>query len=324
MSKRSRFQTPTDTSDAIDKLIGEKDEINSSLELVQISRIELDPNQPRRLGLSRDNLRAIPEGNERLKEELEALEELSQQIGALGLVQPIGVYRYGSGFRLAWGERRLLASQLLGLTSIRAEILSERPKNIRAKQLIENLGRRDLSLADRLHGIRNFLTECENTDHPIITAADFQQQTGIKRTNAYACFALLSAPSDVAEAIENHRLNDLREAYRIASIDTPTARELAIAQLVNGGVVNVPLPEVVPAKALVKPAKKVGRPLKSVSLKFSSGNVARFVVSKLLDDKSFAIYKSANWDDMRVAADILGQVIKKLEKQMAPKKTDGK
>jgi len=132
---------------------------------------------------------------------------------------------------------------------------------------------------------------------------------------------LLVATDDVTNAVEEGRLTDLREGYRIASLTDASERAAAIAALQNGGGAP-PVAAPVPVKQLEKAVKKAGRPLKSVSVKFSSGSMAKYIVSKLLDDKTFAAYKTANWDDMRVAADILGQVLKKIEKQLTPKKVD--
>ena len=91
----------------LDALIDTHSEVHtegsSNLNEVEISAIEPNPNQPRR------------------EFDQEALQELATSIRELGIIQPITLRKMESGrYQIIAGERRWRASQLAGLTKIRA------------------------------------------------------------------------------------------------------------------------------------------------------------------------------------------------------------
>lgn len=81
----------------------------------------------------------------------EDLKELADSILSLGLIQPIVVHEYRSGYQIIAGERRWRASQLAGLNEIPA-IVKENHRDetdILLESLVENLHRRDLESHER-------------------------------------------------------------------------------------------------------------------------------------------------------------------------------
>jgi ParB family chromosome partitioning protein len=75
----------------------------------------------------------------------EALGELSESIKKHGLLQPIIVIEKDDKFVLLAGERRLRATKLAGLKTIKAIIADIESKNLRELALIENIQREDLN-----------------------------------------------------------------------------------------------------------------------------------------------------------------------------------
>ncbi len=75
----------------------------------------------------------------------EALNELSESIKKHGLLQPIIVIKKDDKFVLLAGERRLRATKLAGLKTIKAIIADIESKNLRELALIENIQREDLN-----------------------------------------------------------------------------------------------------------------------------------------------------------------------------------
>jgi ParB family chromosome partitioning protein len=75
----------------------------------------------------------------------EALSNLSHSIKKHGLLQPIVVVKKDDGFMLIAGERRLRASKLAGLDSIKAIVTDFESENLRELALIENIQREDLN-----------------------------------------------------------------------------------------------------------------------------------------------------------------------------------
>ena len=78
---------------------------------------------------------------------------LASTIEAAGLQHPISVLKIGNGFRLVAGGHRLRAFQMLGRGDIPANIFepdTDQPElELRRSEIVENIGRRELSALDR-------------------------------------------------------------------------------------------------------------------------------------------------------------------------------
>ncbi|OJY94381.1 MAG: hypothetical protein BGP25_05165 [Lysobacterales bacterium 63-13] len=325
MSKRKLFSNPTQTQRDIGNLLADPDErqpdIFGSIEKVTLARIQLDPLNPRKLGLNPENPSAIDPADpdiERKNAELAELQQLAETIREHGLLQEPGVYRRGENYLLAWGERRVLACRLLQHETITVKILPERPRSVRAKQLIENMQRSGLSLRERLEGMRSLAEEARAEGKKDVDADYLQQMLGLKKTMAYQYTALLAAPTDVWDAIVDGHLTDVGTAATIAGVKDPRERASALSRLLDP---NMEVVAAAPVAAVVSKPKSRGRPQSFVSLgKTTSGNVARHIAEKLLEPKEFAELRSANWDDLKVASDIIKQVIKKIEQRLTESK----
>ena len=75
----------------------------------------------------------------------EALKELSTSILTHGLLQPIVVVVKDEGYMLIAGERRLRASKLAGLDTIKAIVTDFAEDNLRELALLENIQRENLN-----------------------------------------------------------------------------------------------------------------------------------------------------------------------------------
>lgn len=74
----------------------------------------------------------------------ETLEELSQSIKELGVIQPITVRKKGNAFELISGERRLRASEMAELKTIPAYVRLADDQESLEMALVENIQRQDL------------------------------------------------------------------------------------------------------------------------------------------------------------------------------------
>ena len=86
------------------------------------------------------------------------LKELSNSIVKNGLLQPIVVTRDGENYLLIAGERRLRATKLANISTIKAIILDVEDSKLRELALIENIQRDDLNImeiADSYAGLMN-------------------------------------------------------------------------------------------------------------------------------------------------------------------------
>lgn len=99
---------------------------SSSLNEIEISKISLNPNQPR------------------TNFDQKSLDQLASSISELGLIQPITVQQSKEEFILISGERRLRAFKLLNLKSIPAYVRTANDQTSLEMALVENIQRRDL------------------------------------------------------------------------------------------------------------------------------------------------------------------------------------
>ena len=105
-----------------------KTEGSSSINEIELSKISVNPNQPRR------------EFDET------ALEELADSIREIGIIQPITLRKVSDDeYQIIAGERRYRASQKAGLDTIPAYIRTADDENVMEMALIENIQREDLN-----------------------------------------------------------------------------------------------------------------------------------------------------------------------------------
>jgi ParB family chromosome partitioning protein len=112
-----------------------------SVLILDIAEIEPNPFQPRKVF------------------DETALAELSVSIKTHGLLQPIVVFERGGKFVLIAGERRLRASRLAGLTTIRAIVADINYSKLRELALIENIQRENLNAMELARSFNELLGE---------------------------------------------------------------------------------------------------------------------------------------------------------------------
>lgn len=87
-----------------------------------------------------------------------SIKELSESLKTNGLLQPIFVARIDDGFAVIAGQRRTLAAIQAGWTEIPAIVTdSTESADLKGKQIVENLHRENLGLAEICAGVRELL-----------------------------------------------------------------------------------------------------------------------------------------------------------------------
>ena len=210
-------------------------------EVIPLSRIETDPENPRELLITEHEIKLGINSNDPSykdkQQEIENLQTLSYTIKNNGLINPIVVYKFGEKYRLVAGERRFLASLIADKEDIQARILNQKPSNmeLRLLQWIENTEREDLSLKDRLGNIKAIINEYEKINTNIsATPTILKELTGISKSQASCYLSVINAPDDVRQNIFNGKINNLDKAAFIAKIENPEVRDKAIKACVEG------------------------------------------------------------------------------------------
>lgn len=214
-------------------------------ELIALSRIETDPDNPRELEITpNDIIKGISVSDinfAKKQSELENLATLADTIKKNGIINPVVVYKYLDTYRLVAGERRYLASILAGKEDIQARILSERPKtlDLRLIQWMENNEREELSLKDRISNVRVIMEEYkkQNPDETV-TPSTIKELICISLSQATCYSAVLSAPKDINDLILAGKISNLDKAALLAKIESKSIREKATASFLNGGTIK--------------------------------------------------------------------------------------
>ena len=130
------------------------------------------------------------------------LDELAASIKASGVVQPIVVRTGGDGrYTLITGERRWLASQRAGKTTIPAIVREVSDVQAMEMTIVENLQRADLNPIEQAHAYERLSKEFK------MTQEQMAERTGKDRASVGNFLRLLKLPVDVQYQVEAGELS---------------------------------------------------------------------------------------------------------------------
>ena len=184
----------------LDALISTEDvrtEGSSTINEIKIELIDANPNQPRR------------EFDE------EALQELSDSISEIGIIQPITLREMDNGrYQIIAGERRWRASQLAGLATIPAYIRTANDENVMEMALVENIQRQDLNSLEIALAYQHLMDSYD------LTQERLSERVGKKRTTIANYLRLLKLPAPVQVALQNHEI-DMGHSRALLALEDP-------------------------------------------------------------------------------------------------------
>lgn len=159
--------------------------------------------------------------NSRLSVSKEELAGLMQSIKEQGLLQPIGVVKSGTGFEIAYGNRRFMATSKLGLSHIPAIVHeSKKRSDIDLKNLTENIQRRNISLQEAGRYIELLRGE-------ELTVAEIAVRLGVSHGYIDSCVkAFKEVPKEFRDDLEVRVTNQKKAPGKIA---IGTARKILSA-----------------------------------------------------------------------------------------------
>lgn len=245
MSKKKRFGVSQALSQGLSETIHVVENNSGTFRnaILPLSRIELDPDNPRKLAINLMDVRSgIVKTDPQLtvkQAELERLQELAKTIESTGIINPVVVYKHGELYRVVAGERRCLASILVGRQDIEARVFNDRPRafDLKLLQWVENTAREDLTLAERIGNLEEIVTEYQAANaqqSQTLTATLLKNITGLSLSQASYYVAVMNAPQDVLAAIQAGQLKNLDKAATLAAITDPEIRSQAIAACSEG------------------------------------------------------------------------------------------
>lgn len=131
----------------------------------------------------------------------EALQELSDSIKELGIIQPITVSLKGDKFQLISGERRLRASKLAGLKTIPAYVRTADDQGLLEMALVENIQRENLDAMEIAISYQRLMDECKLTQELL------SDRVGKKRSTVANYLRLLNLPPAIQLGIRERKIS---------------------------------------------------------------------------------------------------------------------
>ena len=209
------------------------------LQVLPIERVKLNPDNPRRLPVTRDQVeqlhndavrlagttsmgdeffdavRSITEsGNQSAMDSIERIALLAESIHRRGLIQPITAFADADGgATIMAGERRFLAHVLLGRPTIRA-LVRLRDTNVlrdRAGALIENIMREDLSTAEKVESIASLVALHEESTGREMTSDELHELIHESPRTCQRYLRFLAAPPKIRAMIASGALETVRD-----------------------------------------------------------------------------------------------------------------
>ncbi len=170
---------------------------SSSINEIPVDQIHANPDQPRR------------------DFDPDSLQELSDSIRQIGIIQPITLRKIKEGdYQIIAGERRFRATVMAGLKSIPAYIRTADDENVMAMALIENIQREDLNSMEVALACQNLLEVYDMTQEQL------SSRIGKKRATIANYIRLLKLPAEIQVALKNKQI-DMGHARALLAIDDP-------------------------------------------------------------------------------------------------------
>ena len=240
MSIKKRFSISPDLASGIRNSIQAASTNHGQLhyDMMSIDMIEPDPNNPRKLSITRtDLLSGLNEAdlhNETKLKELDALRDLAESIKRVGIRNAVEVYKEGSKYRIVSGERRYLAAILAGQNYVPARI-SQKPDefNLRYMQWVENINRQDLSLWEKYNNLLSIEEAYRKTNQTELDAVILKQLLGISDVQSYRYFCLLKAEPQIINLIEQGKITNLKVIQELVSIKSKSSREKVVEEIIR-------------------------------------------------------------------------------------------
>lgn len=190
---------------------------NNSNDLVNelnINKIDVNPHQPRKVF------------------DKEKLEELSASILDHGILQPIIVTKRDNRYLLIAGERRLRASKLAKLTTIKSIIIDIEDKKLREYALIENIQRDDLNILEVAYSYASLINEHDIT-HEVLSSMVHKSRSSISnilRLLNLSVYAQQKISDDKITLGHAKLIVTLEEKLQNKIVDSIIGQKLSVAQ----------------------------------------------------------------------------------------------
>lgn len=218
---------------------------SSSINEIELDKISVNPNQPRR---EFDPI---------------ALQELADSITEIGIIQPITLRKLNEdSYQIIAGERRYRASILAGLKTIPAYIRTADDENVMEMALIENIQREDLNSLEIALAYQHLIEQYE------LTQERLSERIGKKRTTIANYLRLLKLPAPIQVALKNKEI-DMGHARALLTLEDPKTQIRIFNETVAQGYSVRKVEEIVKALANGESIKSGGKTISAKGTQLS-------------------------------------------------------
>lgn len=198
----------------LDVLLSTEDlrtEGSSSINEIELDKIVVNPNQPRR---DFDEV---------------ALQELADSIKEVGIIQPITLRKLSEDeYQIIAGERRFRASQKAGLKSVPAYIRTADDENMMEMALIENIQREELNAVEIALAYQHLIEQYN------LTQDRLSERVGKNRTTITNYIRLLKLPAQIQLALKKKQI-DMGHARALITIKDAKIQVQLLEEIVRKG-----------------------------------------------------------------------------------------
>ena len=206
--KRNALGRGLDALFSIDEV---QTEGSSSINEIELAKITVNPNQPRR------DFDPV------------ALQELADSIAEIGIIQPVTLRKIDEDqYQLIAGERRFRASQLAGAETIPAYIRTADDENMMEMALIENIQREDLNSVEIALAYQHLLEQYG------LTQERLSERVGKKRTTIANYLRLLKLPAPIQMGLKEKRI-DMGHARALLTLGDPKLQVKIYEEILEQG-----------------------------------------------------------------------------------------
>lgn len=161
----------------------------------------------------------------------ESLSELADSIAKVGIIQPLTVKMIQGGkYELVAGERRLRASQMVGLNRVPCIIIEASEEDSAFISMIENIQREDLNFVEEAMGYKKLLSAYNLTQDKLSNIIGKKQSTIANKLR------ILTLDENILDLLNE---NQLTERHARALLKLPSNERLPVAKKIVKKGLNV-------------------------------------------------------------------------------------
>jgi ParB family transcriptional regulator, chromosome partitioning protein len=156
------------------------------------------------------------------------IEELAQSIKEKGVIQPLLVRRKGDNYELIAGERRLRASNSLGLKDIPVIVRDVSDQDSLELALIENIQREGLNPIEEAHAYQHLMDKFQVTQEKI------SEVLGKSRVSITNTIRLLKLPHEIQGEMKKGRIS-FAHGRALLEIEDPNYQRKVVQDIITKG-----------------------------------------------------------------------------------------